>query len=1553
MASARRPSSGSRPTWRERSRPSESTVEAKRVKRWLLSVLAMMLIGLFIWRIWLFFSPSALVACLPVMDYKMLAVPPVPFCQNDSEAFKRAGIECKDLRNLQTSDSMAALSESLRDIVSRPKDTLILYVSAHGVSLDGKGYLLCGVREDASGGLERDAVGRFEISSFLKQVQACPAGEKILVLDAGHLATEPHLGLLVNEFPKLLAQAVADTQDSHLWVLTANSLYETSHVSHSAGQSAFNHFVVRGLAGDADAVPNDHIVDLAELVTFVGTGVTGWVQKIYGESQTPRILCGDANLEPLALEKRMRQIRLPLTIARPKDSGNDQDRPDSRPGPATAAAAPDAGAFGAAFATPRRRALSRRGRLGQGDSVLLSFAGRAIAQQTTADSADAKKPAADPAPATPGQPPATPAEPAGRNVKSPDPPAPADAAAAAKNEKPPQAQPPLPTKEPAPATTTPGHDAGPWSKLRGEWNERDRDPGMLRTEAHGWSPVDYAPHLWREYENLILHYELRLRARHGDDASSQPPELVDEFQDLKNTIKGKLKDARQAFLKCEACRSLEKDESADMRQALQTRNDCMDAAVDLVAWHAQASCGAKQPVGLYGDIEKFVKDVVALDQTLSAMAEKPLADASRRDFEEPGKRSRSLDNDRKRLVSRLESAAKDLASAPTDLGAVRRIEDLLSTPLLGSELRIKLLAALQSTGKGLGDSTGGGNATTQPSAAAQEPWERAREQARLEVQLIKWADPKTGVDLGQPAAEPVAIRLFSAGLAKFYRDLPAQFAQYPADATRLLERQLRLVTAGGATHIAEKQNPIPRLKWITQPAGELVFRFDPSSDKPDSVSGKWTLDGELQATEGFSGRVSLEVIYDRAQLKVTSEDGALPVAPRQWVRIEKSLPLRLSYEIQPMKRQQGEADFTLVAKSDSGVERPWTKKYKVPPPDDIELVVTSADGSQNDALIADKRARRVLLSTFPGHTTTFVFSLRHRSARPRNVSVRLLRVKKADQEEIRVLAEGDPEGLVEWLKKPAEELAAAKKMPLPGTDSAVPIPFAPFPPPPPPPAKDAPPPSPAATKPPERASIPAGLVCEVRDIDQPNLGPWVTWIEISPWAPKDYVAANPKYDGRELTIGLLLSGKAVPLDNKPININWELSKEVDRSGIFNHAAALADDNRYQDRLQAKIDRDLKQTVDIRLDVDGYPRAFVFKVRPGLPADIEREKGLENVEIAQPRPLDAFGAAPGKSPDVVVPVELRVSAPDDTFRPGEGHRVELGIDVDDDRVSDHVLWTHSTDRQIALWLERITAEGRVAIHTDVSDFKFDLQHERLNSLNAQVNLIAQLVLGDGHRPPPEVVPIIFDHSPPEIKDVVYERTVNQGASALLVVTAYDKLSGVKSVSMADDTDRDGKIDAEERKKVQETKVSDKKTGTFSLEWKTDNVDLGDHTLLVWATDKIGWESELKLAEVEVTKKPEKKADTAGAPRAAPGPKGMIEGHVEYGGPVANIKVLLEGPAKRTEVTDANGTVIFRNLPPGDYALKAEGIAKNSQRKGTATVTVPDPPKKARPVTIKLE
>jgi hypothetical protein len=388
---------------------------------------------------------------------------------------------------------------------------------------------------------------------------------------------------------------------------------------------------------------------------------------------------------------------------------------------------------------------------------------------------------------------------------------------------------------------------------------------------------------------------------------------------------------------------------------------------------------------------------------------------------------------------------------------------------------------------------------------------------------------------------------------------------------------------------------------------------------------------------------------------------------------------------------------------------------------------------------------------------------------------------------------------------------------------------------------------------------------------------------------------------------------------------------------------------------AEVGRKAGKAAEVSLNVDGYPRAFVYRV----PLDDQQLKGkddrldnLEVIKIVRPLKNDAF-----RAPDDRLNIKVQASVPGSnfrSFRASPADRVEVGVDKTGDGAIE-VLATSFTDRKHALLIEKIEPDGRLAIDTRVSDLEFELPAP---TLSQRAKLVARLYL-DGNLLRTDDVEVVFDQSPPTLAVAGSgPAVVHKGETLNLQITADDRdssgteLSGVKSVSYLVDKRR---LDAEGRKAAKTIDNPDRQTGNYLLSLEPEELALGTHNLLLWATDNVDLESKPEVVTFEVkAKRPI--ADKA----AAMAKKGTIKGQVTYAGAsVSNATVaIVEGTGmgvtvKKTTTSDASGKFTFKDLDPGTYTLQAEGRARNGLRKAPSTPVTVSAPGETVPVTIKLQ
>ena len=203
--------------WRARVPADQGPKGGRGLQRALLSALLLTLVVLLVVLLWPRRVPTVHLVCLPVSDYD-LTMPPVPYAVQNAEHLlglqDQGHLKADRWDDLQTSQGLAALSGRLEALGAEARTALIVYVSAHGVADNGAPYLLCSDFQP-----RRNPDGRVELGEFLRQFRRCRAKPKLLILDVATITTDPRLGMVVNEFARLVESKVRETGDPDLFVL--------------------------------------------------------------------------------------------------------------------------------------------------------------------------------------------------------------------------------------------------------------------------------------------------------------------------------------------------------------------------------------------------------------------------------------------------------------------------------------------------------------------------------------------------------------------------------------------------------------------------------------------------------------------------------------------------------------------------------------------------------------------------------------------------------------------------------------------------------------------------------------------------------------------------------------------------------------------------------------------------------------------------------------------------------------------------------------------------------------------------------------------------------------------------------------------------------------------------------------------------------------------------------------------------------------------------------------------------------------------------------------
>jgi hypothetical protein len=183
-----------------------------------------------------------------------------------------------------------------RDLGSGPEKTLVLYVAVHG-GTDAKGaYLL------ADDGDARNLEGsRLRLDAVLDRLadRSLEKKNKALILDVTRLSTHWPLGMIRNDFARELRRLDERiSQIPRLIVISASDVDQRSGDSGQWRRTAFAHFLVQGLKGEA--ARQDGRIDVRSLFEFVRGRVGLWARAARGTVQTPVLLPSRGGVERAA-----------------------------------------------------------------------------------------------------------------------------------------------------------------------------------------------------------------------------------------------------------------------------------------------------------------------------------------------------------------------------------------------------------------------------------------------------------------------------------------------------------------------------------------------------------------------------------------------------------------------------------------------------------------------------------------------------------------------------------------------------------------------------------------------------------------------------------------------------------------------------------------------------------------------------------------------------------------------------------------------------------------------------------------------------------------------------------------------------------------------------------------------------------------------------------------------------------------------------------------------------------------------------------------------------
>ena len=1573
MAKSKRYAPTERRSWRPNSASPEAVHSTRKQK--LISVigggalLTILLVGLLVYIWWP--SPHLRVAGLVIDELASFASPPIAFAGEDQAALKelcQTSRNSYDLLDIQQSASFSSLPDKLAKLANA-RDVAVLYVAAHGASLEGKPVILCSDYDP------RQEAGRYPFQELVKSFNDCKAQTRLLVLDTGRLEVDLGGGMLLNEFPEMIKAEVSKPEvPANLWVIVANSFLEQSLVSRPDRRSAFNYFFCHGLRGEADKPGfgnNDSTVDLNELANYLKNQVSTWARDSTGGllTQTPMILQGGkgvvTDIPSIYITHR---LSAPEPAVAPGQTAKSSD-PKAKPtvGIAAAMLSPaillaQAGVQDAPAASPPLPpAAAANSPAGKTDGAPTT-----AAPSTPPTAADAQAPPSANAPGTPAAPadakaPAASAEPAKQTTDGSTAKAPAQAKAA---------RPPGAGESPETAAAGP---PDPLATLRQELDKQRKiaEARGKRSATNRWTPADFAPHLWHAIEDRLADCEARLDAGvnfASGEAIARTGQRIGELDQLWGKIDSRQHDYMNPNLG-RAHASLEAN--ANVRAAIQARNDLLNRLPRYIRFYTNPALHRS-----LSDFGANLKDACDQLRELRDVMERPVADPAvklteadqakvQQWFAKMGNLGISLSKIESSLEDSIVNTANEVIADSKIRGTVnrqaletRRLEALLDSQLLAGETRQSVIDALRRLEKPFNKV----EPWTSVSLAS-DGWQRVADRGVLELKLIELVREAPSGNTKAPALSsqsdvfkriPTAPKDIVTQCAKytgFGMEVAKAYAQLPKAIEtnaqkkpsfpylRRAETQMHLVPGRDAeavdklltrphtNFLAELGIPeipvkdfltatmnlpdtnsanIPQLKLNTPEVFEpLTFMVQGTPQPLKELRAELKFDGKLLEVATLEGRS----LRSGEELKTTSKSErsaeiALQVKARSPTAAPTQLALLLDsgdihYEAKVEVLIPKQSRLELVIKGDTA------KTWELPDATRSPTVVHGALRPFPNVWVDGK----------PKGGTNYRIWVHNSAKRKRDLKYRLVALP---------CEKGDLPRTAEfpWIGEPRlpsgiQTIVPEEDLSLP-PEGEIPLPFAPTP------KANTPPSVPAApegenTPPPEPGMpIEGGLIAIFRDPAN-STEEWI-WLEVDVLHPDEYLS-EPKviYDGETERIDVSVSPQdAADLPAEGTEITLQVPPSVTGKKVLRGVLQPERPDRIPP-LYANVpaQRDLK--LRIALDVDGYPRAFIYDVicsggRGVVPRQV---RNFYELQFMKPDDQELFPAIPK------LPVQLLVDFPP---RDEVESAYACRLLINETQTAE---FFH--DRRRRVWLLKPQVPGEITLQTAVDDLQVEVRTVEFK--NDEVTITSELWFANLDGTSADRIEraqrtVRIDAVNPDIRASDDGRLEFRGEQEQVLLVRFRVIdtNPIKKVQVAF-----GQIDGVLQGPVEATQVG---TDEYQALMPTVGKSAGTYQLHAQATDAAGNVCSPVRMTAYITARASPKSDTK---------TNDLSGTVVIGGQAARgIQMSLVGPISATTASGENGSYKFTEVPAGAYKLSAKGNFKNAQYSGGPIDVLISPP-----------
>jgi len=418
--------------------------------------------------------------------------------------------------------------------------------------------------------------------------------------------------------------------------------------------------------------------------------------------------------------------------------------------------------------------------------------------------------------------------------------------------------------------------------------------------------------------------------------------------------------------------------------------------------------------------------------------------------------------------------------------------------------------------------------------------------------------------------------------------------------------------------------------------------------------------------------------------------------------------------------------------------------------------------------------------------------------------------------------------------------------------------------------------------------------------------------------PQEYLKPRVSFDSNinRLRVDFDINPKSDRMQLGPIDVRSRLIGVDSESVMGKTELTISPDRITTNRLQFEFSDPMPQHLRLEIDIDHFPRAFVYSVDSGeIRPDIQPVSSQPNIELEGVD--DRLFLSMSQADELIAKIDLQAS-----YEELNGFGVSVVQESIDSGLEPVGIARMTDDRQTALELTLLPTPGTLRVHSHVSDFPLRFPPDAI--YDRPTRIIASVV-EDGVKKPIRSVPVFIDTQPPTIESFDLSppmRIVSVGDTLELSIGVADKGSGVASVDLV-------AIDLDLEKPPADSKWIPA-TGDADNHW-TCSLDTGEKAaklhLFVRATDAVGNKVESRLTPITVITKGKSEVE----------PKLKLFGRVLHRGkPVENGTVTLVAETKPDEKTKPKelrasintlGGYVLEGVPKGKYIATVKLVINN--------------------------